>query len=292
VLNPVDNREPGVVDIEDIRLPLTMSRLDYYFGDWSLSGIAIHEIRFNKDPVYGSEFYPFPAPPPPDRIPEDGGPNTEYAASLSGIFTGFDLAFYWARIFDDQAHAASLTGDLNPEGCFAPGGCEFRHSRLTMVGSAFNVALGNWLLKMEAASFDGLEFFSLPGEKFRRLDALLGFEYAGITDTTISFEAVERHLLDFDPALKAPPDNALEDVNQYVLAYRADLLRQRLHVVALAIFFGSSGNEGGVRRLSATYDLFDAFSVTGGVVTYHPGNTLLDAAQDNDRLIFEAKYSF
>ena len=37
VLNPIDNREPGLVDIEDVRLPLTMSRLDFYFGDWGLS---------------------------------------------------------------------------------------------------------------------------------------------------------------------------------------------------------------------------------------------------------------
>jgi hypothetical protein len=81
-------------------------------------------------------------------------------------------------------------------------------------------------------------------------------------------------------------------VNQYVISYRADLLRQQLHVVALAIFFGQEADQGSVRRVSATYDLYDAFSVTGGVVTYHPGNFLLDAARDNDRLFFDAKYSF
>jgi hypothetical protein len=33
ILNPLDNREPGMVDIEELRLPLTMARLDYYLGD-------------------------------------------------------------------------------------------------------------------------------------------------------------------------------------------------------------------------------------------------------------------
>jgi hypothetical protein len=292
VLNPIDNREPGVVDIEDIRLPVTMLRLDYYFGDWSLTGIAVHEIRFNKDPAFGSDFFPFPAPSPPAQVPPDGGSNTEFAAALSGIFSGYDLAFYWARIFNDEAHAVSLTGDFDPAVCFSPGGCEFRHARQTMYGAAFNIALGNWLLKSEAAVFDGLRFFPFPGREFTRVDALVGFEYAGIPDNTFSFEAVNRHLLDFEPALLTSPDGTRENVNQYVLAYRADLLRQTLHVVALAIFFGAGADEGGVRRLSGTYDLFDAFSLTAGVVTYHPGNFLLDAAQDNDRLILEAKFSF
>ena len=55
---------------------------------------------------------------------------------------------------------------------------------------------------------------------------------------------------------------------------------------------GREAGEGSVRRYSATYDLFDAFSLTAGVVTFHAGNFLLDAARDNDRVFFEAKYSF
>ncbi|MDH4216032.1 MAG: DUF1302 family protein, partial [Gallionella sp.] len=51
VINPLDNREPGMVDIEDLRLPLTMARADYYLGDWSFTALAIPEIRFNKNPA-------------------------------------------------------------------------------------------------------------------------------------------------------------------------------------------------------------------------------------------------
>ncbi len=58
VLNPLDNREPGLVDIEDLRLPVVMTKLDYYFGDWDLSLIAVHERRFSDDPVFGSDFFP------------------------------------------------------------------------------------------------------------------------------------------------------------------------------------------------------------------------------------------
>ncbi|MCB4755006.1 MAG: DUF1302 domain-containing protein, partial [Sulfurovum sp.] len=32
VLNPIDNRQPGMVDIKDLRLPTVMVKLDYYVG--------------------------------------------------------------------------------------------------------------------------------------------------------------------------------------------------------------------------------------------------------------------
>ena len=41
-------------------------------------------------------------------------------------------------------------------------------------GVAANAALGNWLVKGEAAVFDGLRFRDAPGETFTRLDALVG----------------------------------------------------------------------------------------------------------------------
>ena len=104
VLNPLDMREPGLTDIEDLRLPVTMSRLDYYIGDWSLSGITIHEIRFNKNPEYGNDFYPSLTPPPHEDKPDSAGKNTEYAAAINGIFSGWDISFYWADYYNDLPH--------------------------------------------------------------------------------------------------------------------------------------------------------------------------------------------
>ncbi|MFZ9065240.1 MAG: DUF1302 family protein, partial [bacterium] len=74
VLNPTDNREPGLIDIDDSRLPVTMTQLDYYTGDWNLNLVVIHEIRFGKSPEFGSEFYFADAEGPPEEIPTE----TEY----------------------------------------------------------------------------------------------------------------------------------------------------------------------------------------------------------------------
>ncbi len=84
VLNPLDMREPGMVDIEDLRLPVTMTRLDGYWASWNLTAIAVHEIRFDKNPVYGSDFFPDRDPLPPEDAPACGGGNTEWALALNG----------------------------------------------------------------------------------------------------------------------------------------------------------------------------------------------------------------
>ncbi len=285
VLNPLDNREPGQVDIEDLRLPLTMSRFDWYAGKWNLTAIAIHEIRFNKNPVYGSDFYPSGLPMPAEVIPDDGGRNTEYAVALNGILTGWDISLYGARLFDDRPHAVLLS-PLPPQ-------TELRHSRISMAGAALNIALGNWLLKSEAAHLDGLEFFSLPGGKKARTDALAGIEYTGITETTLSVEAVNRHLNDYDDRLASFPDNLRKNEVETALRVDRDFLNDRLRLTALAIGFGPAFQRGAFQRVSAKYDLTDTLSVTGGIVNYVSGTkTEFEHIGGNDRVFLTGKYSF
>ena len=170
---------------------------------------------------------------------------------------------------------------------------EQHHSRLSMVGTAMDVALGNWLLKSEAAYLKGMEFFALPGEKKSRFDVTAGIEYSGFTDTTISFEAVNRHIEDFDPALEDPPDSAKEDEFQGVLRYTADFLHDTVHVVILLSMLGVDKEDGAFERFSVEYDITDALSIKSGLVAYQSGeNALFRHIGDKDRLFLEAKYYF
>jgi len=280
ILNPLDNREPGMVDIEELRLPLTMARLDYYIGDWGLTAMAIPEIRFNKNPPFGSEFFPGTGPLPAEQVPDDGGGNTEYALAANGIFSGWDLSLYWAQHFDDSPHL-TISG----------GTPQLAHSRLTMVGAATNIALGNWLLKGEAAHFSGLRYAALPGESLRRTDTLLGVEYAGFSDTTLSLEIANRHLHAYDAALAA--EGLLEDEWQSALRYQGEFLHARLHLLVLITAFGEELSDGGFGRYSVAYDLADALTLTGGIVSYEGGEKVpFNRIGDNDRLFVDLKYSF
>ena len=283
VLNPLDNREPGLVDIEDLRLPVTMTKLDYYFGKWNLGALPVHEIRFNKDPAFGSDFYPLASPLPPGEEPDEGFTESEFGLALKGMFTGWDISFFGAYFLDDQPH-------LERAGA---AGMKRVHSRLTMVGTSVNLAQGNWLFKGEAAYFEGLEFFALPGETKPRLDVLTGVEYSGFTDTTIIFEVANRHLFEFDSRLKDNPDNAVEDDFQSAIRYNRTFMHDRLELTLLTSVFGLSGGNGDFERVSVKYDLTDQWSVTGGVVLYQSGDkAMFKNIERNDRLFFELKFCF
>lgn len=286
VLNPLDLREFGATDIEDLRLPLTMIRSDCYWSNWSLTGIFIPEIRFNKNPEYGSDFYPSDIPPFDEDVPESGIENAELAISINGIFSGWDIAFYWADLYDDTPYLYYQPGLWPPE-------FSLRHARINMIGMAGNIALGNWLLKAEAAYFEGLEFFGDPEDRYTRLDTLAGIEYAGFRDTSIGVEVVNRQLQDYDEALSEEPDNVDENEVQSAIRVTKNWLNDTLTLTLLASAFGSDFEDGSFQRYSMAYDLTDNVSVTGAWLLYKSGDHLgFDDIGDNDRVIVEVKLSF
>lgn len=276
LINPMDNREPGMVDIEDQRLPLAMARLDYYVGDWGITALAIPDIRFNKTPPLGSDFYPLPSPLPAEAIPD----GTEYGLAANGIFSGWDLSLYAAQLYDD-----------NPHTVITASGPRLQHSHLNMLGSAVNIAVDNWLLKAELAHLSGIEYSTLPNEEFSRSDTLLGIEYSGFRDTTLSLELANRHLHDYTVTLLG--EGVIEDEWQSALRYQGDFMHARLHLLALVSLFGEQLDEGGFGRYSAAYDIADGLSVTGGVVSYESGEKFpFGSYGENDRLFVDLKYSF
>ncbi|MBU0485978.1 MAG: DUF1302 domain-containing protein [Proteobacteria bacterium] len=281
LLNPLDNREPGVVDIRDLRLPVTMTKLDYYHGAWNISALMIHENRFNKDPVFGNDFYPGTTPAPVEEKLSTGIDHQEYGLAANGIFEGWDLSFYGASLYDDQPHRE-----------ITPTGVKLRHSRISMAGSAVNIALGNWLLKAEAAWLSGLEYSVDVGPK-SRLDILIGTEYTGFNETVISLELANRHIFDFDQQLEQAPVYGQEDELQYVLRLSHDFYHDTLQLTALLSSFGLTGDDGAFQRLNIKYNWSDAIAITTGIINYQNGNkTLFKNIEDNDRLFAEVRYSF
>lgn len=287
VLNPLDLREPGLQDIEKIRLPVTMSKLDYFFADINLSAIAVHELRFNRNPVFGSDFFPAP-----ERLPgreSDKGltiEDTQFAAALNGIFHSWDASLYAAYIFDDFAYFKVVSPGPPPR-------LRRDHARIKMLGAAGNVARGNWLFKAEASYFDDLKFTNTPGEKYSRLDGLIGLEYAGFTDTSLTVEIANQHLFDFDDRLKASPDSQKENLFQSAIRLTQTYLNETLTFTILANTFGVIGDDGAFQRLTVEYDYTDSIQITAGAVFYQSGDLRrTEGIEDNDRVYLEVKYNF
>ena len=161
VLNPLDLREIGMTDIEDLRLPVAMTRLDYVRGRWSLTGLAIHEIRSDLNAVFGSPYSPAQNPLPPEDKPAGSLGDTGWGVALEGSLTGWDINLYWADYFSHEPYLAMTAEPVFawPGIMVAPPRYALRYARLHMVGAAANVVLGDWLAKAEAARVAGFQVF-------------------------------------------------------------------------------------------------------------------------------------
>ena len=283
ILNPLDNRIPGMVDIKYKRLPVTMTKLDYYVGDWNLSGIILNEVRFDKVPVYNSDFFPGNAPLPPQREPTNFALDTQqYGLAVNGIFSGWDLSLYQAWVYDSRAHLSVESGTPVPV-----------HNRVSMTGMTANVAFGNWLLKGEGAWWHDLEFTTLQGEPVERIDLMAGIEYTGFSETMLSVEFVNRHILDFDERLKLAPDFARQDVQQTALMLTRDFVNDTIQLKILCSIFGTHGEDGAFERFQLEYDYTDHVTLTGGIIFYQSGDQIaFSDVEENDRIFLEYSYAF
>ena len=353
VLNPLNNREPLLVDIEDLRLPVTMAKADYYWRNWSFTALIIPEIRYDYNPPPGSDFYPDVSfddlPPlglhpnfdswspalqafflrkmaeararleaegrasfgrdPPSRRAARWGAVPEFAGSITGVYSGWDVSLYVARTYQNR------TSTIVNVASFAQPVLE-DDDRVTLVGAGGNYTLGSWLFKAEFAFIDELNFSTLvpdwsactTGEllagscvpyrgvmmRNSRLDSMGGIEYYGIRDTNIALEVAYRHLFGYDEILQYLPNYLYENSVDVALRITHDMLNTRLQLTALGLtLLSEAGHLGSAMRLSARYELMDALVLDGGLLYFFEGQSPpFDSWYQNDRLFLKLKHSF
>ena len=279
VLNPLDNREPGLVDIENLRLPVSMTKLDLFFGDWNLDLIAVHEHRYDKNPPSGHFFSPLPGSLPHEEKPSHSLENTEFGLELNGTFPGWDLSFYGALFFNDQARFVKGTP------------LKLTHERLSMAGTSLSVARGNLLYIAELAHLRGLRFMN-DEKAYNRSDFLMGIEYSGFTEMTVSLDYVTRYLHDYKDVLDASPENPVRTDNAIACRITRTFYQEILELEALIQLNGERGQRGAMQRFTAGYDLTDNWLIKAGVLLYQPRNGPLSEAGDINRLFFELRLDF
>jgi uncharacterized protein DUF1302 len=161
VINPLDNRLPGMTDIEDLRLSVGMAKFDYYTGPWNLSLMIIPENRIMMEATPRGEFFPVDTvfnvpggivdPFPELTTPSTSWDNMQYAFAANGVFRGWDLSFYAADVLDQKWH---FIENPRPNAPLS----DRTVSKIKMLGSAVNISEGSWLLKAEAAFLDGVKY--------------------------------------------------------------------------------------------------------------------------------------
>lgn len=286
VINPLDNRELGLVDIEDLRLPVMMTRLDYYQGDWQVSLLAQHEHRNPKEAAVNSEYFPtgvLPMPPGlsfPDM--EDEGfklDETTLSVAANGRFSGWDLSLYAGRFQDSRWH-------------FIENKTARDYGLISMAGFAVNKVVDSWLLKSELAVLNDLDYNTVT-DKQSRYDLLMGLEYKGFTDTTLSFEIADRYLPDHQVIMESMPDSVKQHNLQTAFRALYSFDHDRAKIGYLGQYFGQKFEQGGFHRLWLDYELRSDVTVVGGVIDYFGGdNPLFEAMKNNDKLFIDLKVYF
>ncbi|MDE0884717.1 MAG: DUF1302 family protein [Myxococcota bacterium] len=330
IWNALNNREPGMVDIEELRLPATMARADAYFGNWQITALIVPEIRYDYNPPPGSDFFPLPRasdlPDPPPGAPSKAdlvqqilgssgvaneapqwGAVPEYGAALTGVFSGWDVSLYAARVYQNQT--SSVVGLPDPS-LAAAYQIDTDHDRITFVGGGMNYTTGAWLLKLETAFLDELDYtFLRPNPQFleptdpayvaasarlSRIDWMAGLEYYGLGDTSMSLDLAHRHVLDYDPALQAFPNYVYENSVEVALRISSEFFNARLRGNLLGIVLANEkGFQGGLLRLWLDYEIAEALIITVGYIDYFGTDQLpFDTWEQNSRIFSKLKYSF
>lgn len=300
VINPLDQKEPGLVDIEDLRRPVTMVKLDAASGPWSGQLLVIPEHRYDRLPPRGSDYYPDQSGLPAfyqrisieDRNDFSGTPG--FAAKFDGRFSGWDFSLYGAYV--DETNRVF---DLERDSGGMPTGLRAESNRFSLLGAAGNVTFGPWLFKAESAWLSDIRVFRvkrglfLPSsDSVDRIDTMFGVEYYAVDSLVIALEIVSRNILDH-PGDPQTPQLVKQTEIETALRISRPFFRERLDLTLLAVGLGQRLQNGGIVRMSGDFELTDAWRVGGGIIFYIGGQDPgLGAYDSNDRVFAELKYSF
>lgn len=303
VINPRDLTAPGLIDLEDARLPVASLRLTAVRNNWNIDAVTVHEHPgsrlsgengdFDYFKVFRSPALAIHDKETPDESLEDIG----LALRLRYGFNGGDISFVAAHLYDDRSYL-KYDGLQNSIMQFTP-----HYDRLTTLGLSGSLVKGSALFKMETAFILDKQLMRndilnqiLSGTPASAVEttsseeqaaALLGVEYTGFNDLRLSFEAQAVH------TINRPGYSTAEEM-EYITYFQAnkDLLNETLSLDLFWVY--TNPGHGHILRLSGTYDFTDAFSLQAGVAFYDAADASADlhAYRDMDRVFFRLKYSF
>ena len=258
VVNPRDQREPGLADLDDIRIPVLSTRIGYFFNKQRFEFIIVHE------PDYGLR-------PPP-----------------LGTFSALPAVL----------QSGSVRFDLNSIQQVKTFRYADEHARYTMGGVSGAVPMGAFILKWEAAievqkpvtvTQSGSAAIEIGSEPTDIGTLMMGLTYSGIEDTTLAVELQKSYAL-------AAPDNVSFDPNMPVLAVRSNhsFFKEDLKLNLAASMFGWQAEFGWLARGDVSYSLAQGWSVAVGYMSYSPGDELGPIAgyDRHDRAFLRLRWDF
>ena len=301
VVSPLNLSEFLLPDFDEIRTGINAVKFDYYIGDHTLELIWAANFTPTEMPKTGSIWNvqpDFPITPTFDWSNSEVKPsfeNSEIFAKYTALTSAIDFEIMGGYTWDDnptmhvqkefqmnqETQQPMLTGlNVLPE-----------HHRLFLGGGSFSTEIKGFVLRGEAAYYNGKYFQT---EDPLATDALVQKDYlhylAGldfnIGSVKLSTQFIQQYILDYD-------ENILnhETENTMTFLTRYDILRETLHLEFFS-YIGLTGEDALIRP-KITYDFDDSFSILLGSNIFVGEETgRFGQYQDNSMIYLKLKYSF
>ncbi|MCD4743287.1 MAG: hypothetical protein K8R67_12510 [Desulfobacteraceae bacterium] len=303
VINPRDLTQPGLISVEDARMPVSIIRLSAGFDKWTFDMTSIHEHPGSLIFGTGSDFDYYASIRSPgikildENRPENGFRSPGFAAKATKSFNGGDISFVAANTYDDQPY---LT--LN---AVSPSGITLRpeYDKYKTFGISGNTTKGSSLFKFETAFQQNIKlmrndifkqiYSGVPMTEVKttkeadKLAFLAGFEYTGISNLRLNFEAQATRILDWENYLSS-------EENEYRTYLQATYYMMNDTLELDLLWVNINPGHGNILRLSSKYDLLDGLSIEGGIIFYQSQHTssAIYSYNGQDRFFLRIKYSF
>ncbi len=303
VVNPRDLTRPGLISIEDARLPVNVIRLSYFSDNWLFDAASTHEHPGSDINGAGSDFDYYASIRRPgiiilnEKRGKSGFRSPGFALRAKKSFNGGDISFVAANTYDDRPY-------LNIKALTASGlVLQPKYNKYRTLGMSGNLVKGPVLFKFEGAFQNNIKLMrndilkkinaKVPFAEIKttrksdKIALLAGLEYTGITNLRINFEVEKTHILSHEHFLS-------DEQNEYRTYTQAtySMMHNTLEFDILWVYF-HPGN-GNILRLTTEYDLFDGLSILAGAAFYQSrsDSSTIYPYNNQDRIFFQLKYSF
>lgn len=297
MVNPLDLREFITPDAEDLRIPLWMANVEYFFTpDFSLQTLIIPDMTVTETAHAGSEFaFYIPSPPAgfalvmnEDEEPDATFENMKYGARLKGLIKGWDVTLNYLYTWDNlaaqkkQIDPAARTITVSPE-----------HERMTMFGGSVVNVLKGTVVRLEAAAKLGKYFrvtdAAVPDMVVKKdlLDYALAFE-RDIFSITWLLQAQQQVILDYDDAIS--PE---EEVSSLITLRAAKYIDTEETIqVEISNVYRINDEDYWIAP-NVEYKVTDSWRLKGGFDIFGGDEaTTFGQFDKKDRIYVEARYSF
>ena len=297
VVNPRNLRELGQTELDEMRLPVSMLKLNYVKNNWSSELLGVCEFRGNKTGVRGSDFDPYRQI---RSFMPVGGENMAYRFA-DNVETYFRSKAYFSKgefsliLADGYDKSALLFFDKNSNRLIP------QYHRIQMIGLSGNIVFGQWLTKVESAFYNNKtlqrgdllqQIQSNPTQVSSTMErdmvqTMLGWDYSGLSNTTLTIEWNSQYIKRYDERLLMDKWQ-----NTFTLMLNRTLMNQRL--VNNIAWFKFDNNNGDVIRFNVEYEYHDGLHFSLAAFIYQAKNSgaTLYPYRNNDRVVASMNYYY